>query len=211
MMTSRPDSGVSLTRLDDATRALVRLSAMLAAGDDAQVRSGLQVASAGTPHAWIEELLLQTYLFAGFPRALNGMREWRRLAGRPLAGQGTRGDVRAQGEATCARVYGAMYDKLRVNIRELHPLLDEWMIEEGYGKVLSRPGLDLPRRELCIVAACAATGMDRQLQSHLHGARNVGVAPAAVGDTLDALRGVVHEALLARAMKLWARIDHDVH
>ena len=64
-----------------------------------------------------------------------------------------------------------MYDRLRENIRHLHPLLDDWMIDEGYGKVLSRPGLDLPRRELCIVAACAATGQDRQLHSHLHGAR----------------------------------------
>ena len=54
------------------------------------------------------------------------------------------------------------------------------MITEGYGKVLSRPGLDLERRELCIVAACAATEQDRQLHSHLHGALNVGVAPDAI-------------------------------
>ena len=31
------------------------------------------------PAAWVEELVLQTYLFAGFPRALNAMREWRRV------------------------------------------------------------------------------------------------------------------------------------
>ena len=211
MMPSRPDSSVSLSELDEPTRRLVRLSASLAGGDDAAVRSGLQAAHVGAPHEWIEELLLQTYLFAGFPRALNGMREWRRLAPRPVAPTDAPGNVRALGEQTCARVYGAMYDRLRVNIRELHPLLDDWMIDEGYGKVLSRPGLDLPRRELCIVAACAATGMDRQLQSHLHGARNAGASRTAVGETLESLRDVVHEALLARAMKLWARIDHDVH
>jgi 4-carboxymuconolactone decarboxylase len=211
MMPSHPDSGVSLPQLDDATRLLVRLSAQLAGGNDTEVRAALQAAHAGTPHEWIEELLLQTYLFAGFPRALNGMREWRRLSARPAATRGTPTDVRTQGEHTCARVYGAMYDKLRINIRELHPLLDDWMVEEGYGKVLSRPALDLPRRELCIVAACAATGMDRQLQSHLHGARNVGVARTVVQETLEALRDVVHDALLTRAMKLWARIDHDVH
>jgi 4-carboxymuconolactone decarboxylase len=104
-----------------------------------------------------------------------------------------------------------MYERLRVNIRALHPLLDEWMIEEGYGKVLSRPALDLPRRELCIVAACAATAQDRQLQSHLHGCRNTGVAGSVVTETLDALQGIVPDELRARAMRLWDRISDDVH
>ena len=56
--------------------------------------------------------------------------------------------VTARGEATCAAVYGPFYERLRLNIRALHPALDAWMIVEGYGKVLGRPGLDLARREL---------------------------------------------------------------
>jgi 4-carboxymuconolactone decarboxylase len=104
-----------------------------------------------------------------------------------------------------------MYERLRVNIDELHPLLDAWMIEEGYGKVLSRPGLDLARRELCIVAACAASAQDRQLQSHLHGARNVGVPSAVVGATLDALAGEIDVARLERAKRIWNRVRDDVH
>ena len=35
------------------------------------------------PQVWVEELLLQTYLFAGLPRALNATREWRRLRRAP--------------------------------------------------------------------------------------------------------------------------------
>jgi 4-carboxymuconolactone decarboxylase len=100
-----------------------------------------------------------------------------------------------------------MYDRLRVNIRVLHPELDEWMIVEGYGKVLSRPELDLPRRELCIVAACAASGQARQLHSHLHGARNVGVAAPVVTAALQALEGVVQESDLASARLLWRRVE----
>ena len=204
-------SSVSLIELDDATQSLVVLAAQLAGGNEHEVRAALQAAYARTPHEWIEEVLLQTYLFAGFPRALNGMREWRRLAPEPSATRVTPLDVRSAGEATCAQVYGTMYDKLRVNIRELHPLLDDWMIDEGYGKVLSRPGLDLARRELCIVAACVASGQDRQLQSHLHGARNVGVPAAVIRASLESLRGSVDEALASRALKLWSRIDNDVH
>ena len=210
-MTQTALDGPTLTTLDEPTRLLVRLAAALAAGSEGDVRDALQVAHAGVPATWVEELILQTYLFAGFPRALNGMRQWRRLRPDDAAGPGVGGDVRAAGEATCERVYGTMYRKLRVNIRELHPLLDDWMIVEGYGKVLSRPGLDLGRRELCIVAACAASGQDRQLQSHLHGARNAGVADGAVRDTLDALAGLIPRPLHERATHMWQRLQHDVH
>lgn len=211
-MSSPAASSATLSRLDDATRSLVRLSAVLAAAGEDTVREQLQAAATIIPHEWIEELLLQTYLFAGFPRTLNGMREWRRLVKSPVNGPAPDGArVRALGEATCRRVYGDMYERLRVNIRELHPLLDEWMIVEGYGKVLSRPALDLGRRELCIVAACAATAQDRQLQSHLHGARNVGVPAGVISDALEALRDVVPEPRLTRATRMWNRIRHDVH
>ena len=212
-MTHQRAPDATLTHLDEPTRALVRLAAALSAGSESEVRVQLQQASTSTPAIWIEELLLQTYLFAGFPRALNGMREWRRLSKDVAAPDHDARDasVRADGEATCARVYGDMYDRLRVNVRALHPLLDEWMIVEGYGKVLSRPELDLPRRELCIIAACAAAGQDRQLQSHLHGARNTGVSTETVSAALQSLHGVVANELLTRAINLWQRISHDVH
>ena len=203
----------SLDDLDDATRALVRMSAIVAAGNEGDIRGAMSTATSEIPVVWVEELLLQSYLFAGFPRALNGMRAWRRVAGpashqlEPPPCEATH----ATGERVCARVYGSMYDRLRLNVRELHPLLDDWMISEGYGKVLSRPQLDLPRRELCIMAACAATGQDRQLQSHLHGARNVGVTEPVIAEALQALSALVPAELLERATRLWDRIRHDVH
>jgi 4-carboxymuconolactone decarboxylase len=89
----------------------------------------------------------------------------------------------------------------------LHPALDEWMVVEGYGKVLSRPGLDLPRRELCIVAACAAAEQDRQLQSHLHGALNVGIAPRVIDELIDALFEVVGGDRVRSMRLLWARVQ----
>lgn len=212
-MTRSGTSGATLSHLDDATRSLVRLAAALAAGTEADVRRQLQHASTATPPVWIEELILQTYLFAGFPRALNAMREWRRLHPAAAAPASAVSDTaaRTRGESTCATVYGSMYDKLRVNIRALHPLLDEWMILEGYGKVLGRPDLDLARRELCIVAACAAAGQDRQLQSHLHGALNAGISSEVVSSALGALEGVLSPQLHTRALDLWQRIRHDIH
>ena len=173
--------------------SLVRLAAAIAAGTEAEVRAALAAAAAaGAPSIWIDELLLQSYLFSGFPRALNAAREWRRLSPTPAPSESAAdpNDAArwlARGEATCAAVYGDMYDRLRRNVFDLHPALDAVMVMDGYGKVLGRPGLDLPRRELCIVAACAVTGQDRQLHSHLHGALNVGVAPSALQETVAAL------------------------
>jgi 4-carboxymuconolactone decarboxylase len=208
-MTPSATSVHTLTRLDDATRALVRASATVAAGTEEQLRVELHRTASVTPHDWVEELLLQSYLFAGFPRALNAMREWRRHSPTPsnAATWASADDAASVGAVTCSLVYGEMYERLRLNVRALHPLLDDWMIEEGYGKVLSRPQLDLERRELCIVAACAASAQDRQLLSHLHGALNVGVAPQVVAGTLDAIDDLVPAPAMMRARGLWARIS----
>jgi 4-carboxymuconolactone decarboxylase len=187
------DTLPSSSALDAETVSLVRLSGVIAAGTEPQLRDALARAAAECRPEWVEEVMLQSYLFAGFPRALNAAREWRRISGRraPATDEGEEFENtprwRIDGEKTCATVYGPFYERLRHNIRELHPALDAWMIVEGYGKVLSRPALDLKRRELCIVSACALARQDRQLHSHLHGAIHAGASPAEVDGALDAV------------------------
>ena len=67
--------------LDRATVALVRQSARITASDEGAIREGFaECADARVSAEWLEELVLQSYLFAGFPRALNAAREWRRSA-----------------------------------------------------------------------------------------------------------------------------------
>ena len=199
--------------LDVPTRALVRLAAEAAGGREPAIRAAIADAARHTPTPWVEELLLQTYLFAGFPRALNATREWRRAIGDgsapssdPDADLARADEWRRRGEQTCAVVYGPAYEPLRRNIAALHPALDTWMIVEGYGKVLSRPALDLARRELCIVAACAHTGQERQLHSHLHGALHAGAPAGAVMSTFDALEGIVAADALRSARLLLTRV-----
>lgn len=199
-------------RLDPSTVALVRLAAILAGGSEAQVRDEFARVLPLVDPAWVDEVILQTYLFAGFPRALNAAREWRRISGRPAPAEdeGTTFDpvaFTARGEATCATVYGPFYERLRHNIRALHPALDRWMIVEGYGKVLGRPQLDLARRELCVVAACAIARQDRQLHSHLHGALHAGASPAQVDATLLALADLLDPDDVRRYVGLWARVQ----
>ena len=176
------------------------------------MRSTMSEAVDEVDHAAVEEIILQSYLFAGFPRALNAARAWRAVSGEAAPTEDEEASVddlvtwRDRGEETCAIVYGDHYERLRQNIRDLHPALDEWMIVDGYGKVLSRPGVDLRTRELCVVAACAVSGQQRQLHSHLHGALNVGASVGEVTAVLDALSDLISRDDLSRYRQLLQKV-----
>jgi 4-carboxymuconolactone decarboxylase len=212
-MMSASIQGVNVVGLDAETAELVRLAAVVTAGSETQLRDAMSKVVGKVRPVWVEELLLQSYLFSGFPRTLNAMREWRKASGEeaPRTDEGTHHALtdhwRSRGEATCGVVYGDKYESLRKNIRALHPALDSWMIIEGYGKVLSRSGLDLVRRELCIVAACAAAGQTRQLHSHLHGAVNAGASAGQVEGTLAAIAELVGSEMTSNAKSLWSKVS----
>jgi 4-carboxymuconolactone decarboxylase len=103
-------------------------------------------------------------------------------------------------------VYSANYERLRANIRMLHPALDAWMITEGYGRTMGRPGLDLARRELAVVAQVAVQGAERQLHSHLKGSLNAGVTPEVLEECLEILIPVLGVRERSLVNTLWARI-----
>jgi 4-carboxymuconolactone decarboxylase len=103
-------------------------------------------------------------------------------------------------------VYGRAYHKLLVNLRTLHPALEDLVLVDAYGKVIGRPGLDLKRRELTTVAALAVLGTAQQLHSHLRGALNTG----ATGEEVDAVLGLVAGDLDAERRRLAEEQWRDV-
>jgi 4-carboxymuconolactone decarboxylase len=211
-MTTGAEARASVAPLEASLRHLVRISGAIAGSPEGQVRSLMSEAIDEVDPVSVEEIILQSYLFAGFPRTLNAMRAWRSVSARPapaLDPEASAADFeswRRRGEETCAVVYGESYEKLRKNIRELHPALDEWMIVDGYGKVLSRPGVDLKTRELCVVAACAVSGQQRQLHSHLRGALNAGASPGEIAAVLDALGDLISRDDLSRYRQLLQKV-----
>ncbi len=198
--------------LDAGLRHLIRIAGAIAGASEQRFRAVMMEALNQVDADSVEEIILQSYLFAGFPRALNAARVWRAVSGRPAGVknvEASKGDIekwRELGERTCAVVYGDAYEPLRRNIRALHPVLDEWMIVDGYGKVMSRPGVELRVRELCVVAACAVSGQQRQLHSHLHGALNAGASLEEVGAVLDALDDLISVEDLARYHQLLRKV-----
>jgi 4-carboxymuconolactone decarboxylase len=160
----------------------------MALGDEAAARAALLAArKSRARRVAAEEVALMLMLHAGYPAALEGLRvlngAWPGRARAADAGAPAR--WRTDGEALCARVYGSAYAKLIPAVRALHPDLATWMIEHGYGRVLSRPGLSSRDRELITVATLAALDWPRQLLSHVLGARRMGASEAAVEAALQ--------------------------
>lgn len=119
----------------------------------------------------IYEALLQTYLFAGFPSALIALKKFGEIKSRKVEYSGY--DIKKYsktGVANCRAIYGKKYDKLISNVQAFSPELADWLIVEGYGKVLGRKGLTFREREVCIVSILTALKYKDQLYSHLNGA-----------------------------------------
>ena len=201
--------------LDPATAALVRLAAAVAEGDVSELQERLAAAQgAGVSSLWIEELLLQSMLVVGYPLALVAFAVWREMAG-PTAEGGHAAEPLAhedwqawadRGAAVCREVYGRAYHKLLLNLRALHPALEDLVLVDAYGKVIGRPGLDLKRRELATVAAIAVLGAAQQLHSHLRGALNTGASAEEVEAVLELVAGDLSPEYLRRAQEQWADV-----
>lgn len=194
--------------LSPPREALVALSAALATRDAGRVEEAVRRAAAEADPDQVEEVLLQSHLFVGFPDALTALALWREASGRPApAARGEECEEwEARGERVCATVYGANYPRLRENVRSVHPEMDRWMVEGGYGRVIGRPGLDLPTRELCIAALLAAWNAPRQLHSHLRGALNAGAAPEEVERAVEIACSFVDPGAGERVRGLWAEV-----
>src|SRR6266581_5784554 len=210
-------SARSAPSLEPKTAALVRIAAAIAAGKTAELEPRLGAArGAGVPVLWIEELLLQSLLVVGYPLALVAFGVWRKVSG-PLPDHGSGHDAEQlahadweawaeRGAVVCRDVYGRAYHKLLVNLRTLHPALEDLVLVDAYGKVIGRPGLDLKRRELCTVAAVAVLGTADQLHSHLRGALNTGASSHEIEAVLGLVDGDLDPERRRSAREQWGDV-----
>lgn len=194
--------------LAPAERSLVRVSAALAAGREEALRSALADAACAAGPVEVEEALLQSYLFLGYPTALAALALWREVSPAQAA-EASPDDWPGwarRGAALCRRVYSTRYRELCANVRRLHPDMERWMVVEGYGKVLGRPGLDPLVREYCIVALLAVADAGPQLYSHLRGALNLGAPAGALVETLEVAGRFMDEARCEAARATCRRV-----
>jgi len=129
------------------------------------------------------EIILQSYLFLGFPRMLDAAYHLNRFF--PSPDGDSRLEKISDKEATkwyehgiklCQQIYGDNYLLLKERVESLAPDIFRWMIIEGYGKVLSRQVINIVDRELAIVAALMVDNRQKQLFSHMKGTLNAGAS-----------------------------------
>ncbi|MCL5031251.1 MAG: hypothetical protein M1480_19790 [Bacteroidetes bacterium] len=137
----------------------------------------------------IYEAILQTYLFAGFPVALISLSIFNEYF--PSCHNEDVQQVNKNfdkiGEATCRKIYGNKFEKLISNTKKFSPELAEWLIVEGYGKVLSRDVLSLKERELINISILTALKFENQLYSHINGAYRLNTKISTIKEIISCL------------------------
>lgn len=194
--------------MTEVARVVVDVAAAVASRDATALEQALKAAEAAGAGEAVDEVLLQSVLFVGYPLGLEALAAWRRVSTNPPP-LPTQEDPRLwaeRGARVCRAVYGSQYDRLRDNIRGLHADAERWMLVDGYGRVLGRGGLDLATRELAIVAQLTVLGTHRQLYSHARGALNVGALAADVEAAIAAAAPYISSEDMAAATDVWSDV-----
>lgn len=178
---------------DAVSRLLAGYSAAIALADEPCLDAAVRLGRDHTiGHDEFYEIVLQSYLFLGFPRMLEAADHLARcftdidlpVKTEPISPSESK-EWFEKGQGLYRRVYGDMHQTLQARVESIAPEVFRWMIIEGYGKVLSRPGLSIVDRELAIVASLLIENRPRQLHSHLKGAINVGADPVLIRRIID--------------------------
>ena len=159
----------------------------------------------GVERRVLHEIILQSYLHDGYATALEGVSllrsTWPVEPDRSIETYAEWETWRDRGEDLFRTIYGEVANRVRDGVAEASPELSSWMLHEGYGKVLARPGVDTPTRELCTVAVLVMKQRPKQLFSHLRGSLRVGVE----FDLLESLFARIESSLDAAAEVTTAR------
>jgi alkylhydroperoxidase/carboxymuconolactone decarboxylase family protein YurZ len=182
-------------RVHGKTRSLALYSAATAAADEKLLDRTIEIGRRhAVTHNEFYEVVLQSYLFLGFPRMLAAAdhlsRHFRTSNRKSLLHKISEAESEAwftNGIQLCQRVYADNYSPLRQKVEACAPEVFRWMVIEGYGKVLSRPGLGIVDRELCIISSLMMENREKQLYAHVRGASNVGAPYELIRYVIDDL------------------------
>lgn len=167
-----------------AARTLALYSAAIALSDDEAMTRVIEIGKRYSLNRdTFYEMVLQSYLFLGFPRMLSAAenlhKSFRLEPNESALERVSEAESRRwydNGIALCQKVYGDKYVPLKEKVMAMAPDVFRWMVIEGYGKVLSRPELEITVRELSIIAFLMMENREKQLYAHIMGALNVGAS-----------------------------------
>lgn len=142
----------------------------------------------------LEEALLMSYLFLGFPAMMTAFDILREVDSNRTHFKIAKEKNWLLWQKRGLELFKIIYDKnakkLYSKVKKMHPEVANWMLTEGYGKVLCRSHLDIQSRELLIITILIVTSWDKQLHSHLRGAFNVGAKPEEIENLINILQSI---------------------
>ncbi len=197
--------------LHPAHARLARLTAAVVLGQWEALATLRQEAPEGEPDRAWREALLQSHLFAGYPRVVEAFEVLSTHGGTlepPSDELESRGDV-SRGQALFDRIYCDLSDPVRDRLSSFHPDFADWIAEHAYGRVLSRPGLEPRVRELCAVVALAVSGQTRQQASHVRGAMRLGCTLQELREALEHVSDLADAAHMRAAQTCLRRFANE--
>ena len=196
--------------LNSQQQATAAIAAFTAAGQLPQLRESLTDGlDTGLSISEINEILIQMYAYAGFPRSLNGIGTFMALieerrangvndpAGRPPTPLPADTDIRVLGTDNQTRLAGA---PVAGALFTFAPAIDQFLKTHLFGDIFARDNLDWQSREIATVAALAnLDGVESQLQSHIGIALNTGLTETNLRALVALLQSRVGQASADRA------------
>jgi len=154
------------------------------------------------------EVLLQTYLFCGFPATIESLNIFKNYYPdfRSYKAEYDIVQFKSSGISNCKLIYKKNYKKLIDNITGLSADLKEWMLVEGYGKVLGRAGLVIEVRELINVTMLCTHYYESQLHSHIKGCLNLNITKNDVKTVVNNLDTIAAKINIGKAIQLIDKI-----
>lgn len=202
--------------LTNKQRILSSIASLQASGSAEGLTALLDLAVGGPDDlVFVYEILLQGYLFCGYPRAIESFfcleSVLARKEGIGFSGFASPRDESSEtlmkkGISTARRVHGGNFERIHNKISALCPDLGYLMLVEGYGRVLSRNGLDIRTRELAVVASLVTSRAPRQLGSHIRGCLNVGCQDSEIYESIFTCQLWASQGHVSEALGIWSEI-----
>lgn len=180
--------GLSLQKKELAVVAALTAMGTAAPQLEVHIKGALNV---GLDAGAVAEAILQMSAYAGFPAAINGMGALKTVLGaRKMTGKAeailmSPDERRLRGEKVMEAVAPGQAAALHARFDAVSPDLARYVVEFGYGEILSRPGLTLEMREIATVAALTALGTaPTQLRFHIAAALHAGVSAVEIREIM---------------------------
>ncbi len=197
-LTNAVSSANDADALNPKQESIVTIAAFTTKGDISSLSKALHEGlEAGLTVSEINEVIVQLYAYAGFPRSLNALHTFMEV----LKERKQKGINDAPGKT--ATPYPANKSKLEFGtenqtrlvgtsvkgeVYEFAPAIDQFLKEHLFGDIFGRDILDYKTREIATISALASLGgVDNQLRAHF----NVGIYNGLTGQQLERIVSII--------------------